>query len=174
MNAAASGKSFLWHRTSCVIYAIFIYNLCRIVCRVETTKVFISRRIWQLFKYCPAGRHVCLLWGWAGELCKCRRFGQMEIICTLRLTRTHTHCEEQSKLGHSKCILEIAGEQPEGNFSVPFCSFSFTAFFFFWSGIGNRLISKSASLISFCSPHLRLVKEFSGAARARKRTAGDC
>jgi len=50
--------------------------------------------------------------------------------------------------------------------------FYFPAFFLFL--VGNRLISKSASLISFCSPHLRLVKEFSGAARARKRTAGDC
>jgi len=173
MNAAASGKSFLWHRTSCVIYAIFIYNLCRIVCRVETTKVFISRRIWQLFKYCPAGRHVCLLWGWAGELCKCRRFGQMEIICTLRLTRTHTLRRAEQTWALEMYLGNCWGAARRQLFYAVLFLY-FPAFFFFWSGIGNRLISKSASVISFCSPHLRLVKEFSGAARARKRTAGDC
>lgn len=81
----------------------------------------------------------------------------------LRLARTH--CEEQSKLGHSKCIFEIAGEQLGA--TRLFCSAPFILFG------RHRLISKSVSLISFCSPHLGLVKEFSGAARARIQTPGD-
>lgn len=113
-------KVLLLGPTSYVIYAIFIYNLCRIVSFAQSTKVSISRHsISRLYKYSycqlqlqlqiqpqlqlqltvvlakfelPPRRHVVYLsiW-WAEEKCKCWRcFGQMEIICTFAAS-THKY-----------------------------------------------------------------------------------
>lgn len=115
-------------RTSCVIYGIFIYNLCRIVCPVDKV-LFISRHIFlsvslgctnttPLTQLLPPCRHVCLcgLFGGtgeaeeAGEKCKCWR-------CLPRRRRRWPngnylyfcggHTQVQSKLKHSNVSLRL-------------------------------------------------------------------
>lgn len=155
---AEAEKVLLWRRTSYVIYAIFIYNLCRIVCRDD--KVFIS--ICQLFKYLllllPAG-HVCLfeavaVGGWRTwrKKCKCCRFGQMEIICTLRLTRMRRVEKSRANLGTPNVSMQLL----ENGKHSPW------AMCFLWLGLG-LLASRVSVLLSKSSVE-----------QLKHETAGDC